>query len=260
VRTTLLALAGAVGAAVLVVALTGIAGAQDGDGGGDLLPDLIVKVPSELELTRAGPRWRLGFASAASNIGAGPLVVQGRRRPGAATMATVQVVRRQDGSVREQSGAGRLRYVRSPDHSHWHFVPFMRYELRPAGGGRLVRDRKSGFCLGDRYAVEAPIPGKPPNPVYTSRCGLRSPTWLGVREGISVGYGDDYDPTLEGQYVDVTGLPAGTYVLTHRVNETGALQESRTDNNASSLLVRLRWRAGRPAVEQLRGCPDSETC
>jgi hypothetical protein len=81
-----------------------------------------------------------------------------------------------------------------------------------------------------------------------------------MREGISVGYGDDYDPTLEGQYVDVTGLPAGRYVLVHRVNESGALQESRTDNNASSSLIRLAWRGGRPIVEQLRRCPGADTC
>ncbi len=227
----------------------------------DLLPDLIVKVPYDLEVTQAGGRWRLGFASASSNLGAGPLIVQGRRRPGAETMATVQEIRRRDGSVREERGAGRLRYVVSPDHAHWHFVPFMRYELRPASGGEAVlRDRKTGFCLGDRYDTNRALPGKPKFNVYTSRCGLHETWRLGVREGISVGYGDDYHPTLEGQYVDITGLPAGRYVLVHRVNETQALAESRADNNVSSLLIRLRWNDGRPSVEQLRRCAGRERC
>jgi hypothetical protein len=75
-----------------------------------------------------------------------------------------------------------------------------------------------------------------------------------------VGYGDDYDPTLEGQYVDVTGLAAGRYLLVHRVNETQALHESRYDNNASSLEIRLRWRNGRPSVEQLRRCAGRDGC
>jgi hypothetical protein len=262
VRAALLGAAGAIGALAMVVVLLGIGGLQEGEGEGeDLLPDLIVKVPYELELTKAGGRWRLGFASASSNVGAGPLVVQGRRRPEAATMATVQEIRLSDGSVRETRGAGRLRYVVAPDHSHWHFVPFMRYELRPAAsGGSVLRDRKTGFCLGDRYDTNLVLPGKPPENVFTSRCGLRSPTRLGIREGISVGYGDDYDPTLEGQYVDVTGLAAGRYLLVHRVNETQALQESRYDNNASSLEIRLRWRNGRPSVEQLRRCPGRDGC
>ena len=58
----------------------------------------------------------------------------------------------------------------------------------------------------------------------------------------------------------VTGLAAGRYVLVHRVNETGALQESRSDNNASSLLIRLSWRDGRPSVAQLRRCPGADAC
>jgi hypothetical protein len=124
----------------------------------------------------------------------------------------------------------------------------------------VLRDRKTGFCLGDRYDTSLVLPGKPASNVFTSRCGLRSPGRLGMREGISVGYGDDYDPTLEGQYVDVTGLAAGRYLLVHRVNETQALQESRYDNNASSLEIRLRWRDGRPSVEQLRRCLGREAC
>jgi Lysyl oxidase len=259
-RSVLLALGGAVGAVAVVAVLVGVGGRLEG-GGEELLPDLVVKTPYELELTRAGTRWRLGFASAASNLGAGPLIVQGRRRPGATTMATVQVIRRTDGSAREERGVGTLRYVVSSDHQHWHFVPFMRYELHAASGwSPVLRDRKTGFCLGDRYDTNRALPGKPRFHVYTSRCGLRSPGRLGMREGISVGYGDDYDPTLEGQFVDVTGLAAGRYVLVHRVNETGALQESRSDNNASSLLIRLSWRDGRPSVEQLRRCPGAENC
>jgi len=260
VRAALLALGGAVGAVAFVAMLVGVGGRLEGDGD-DLLPDLVVKVPYELELTQAGKRWRLGFASASSNLGAGPLIVQGRRRPGATTMKTVQEIRRIDGSTREVRGAGQLRYVVSPDHEHWHFVPFMRYELRRASGaGPVLRDRKTGFCLGDRYDTNRALPGKPENHAFVSRCGLRSPGRLGMREGISVGYGDDYNPTLEGQYVDVTGVPAGRYVLVHRVNETGALQESRTDNNASSLLIRLSWSGGRPSVEQLRRCRGTEAC
>ena len=259
-RTALLALGGTLGAVAVVAVLVGIGGRLEGDGE-ELLPDLVVKVPYDLELTQAGKRWRLGFASASSNLGAGPLIVQGRRRPGATTMATVQEIRRSDGSTREVRGAGRLRYVVSPDHEHWHFVPFMRYELRTASGaGPVLRDRKTGFCLGDRYDTLEALPGKPAIRAYGGRCGLRSPGRLGVREGISVGYGDDYHATLEGQYVDVTGVPAGRYVLVHSVNETGALEESRADNNASSLLLRLTWRGGRPSVEQLRRCPGTDAC
>ena len=117
-------------------------------------------------------------------------------------------------------GVGRLRYTRSPDHEHWHLLHFDRYELRRPGGDRaLVRDRKTGFCLGDRYGVDDPaLAAKPPEAVYRSRCGLERPGLWGVREGISVGYGDDYDANLEGQYLRLSGLRAGRYLLVHRAN------------------------------------------
>ena len=259
-RAALVALAGAAGA----LALVAVASALDARTGraAELRPDLVVLVPYELEVTRAAGRWRLGFASAASNVGAGPLVIQGRRRPGAATMAAVQEVLLADGSTLEVPGAGRLRYVTSPDHAHWHLTPFMRYELRPAGrpDAPPLRDRKTGFCLGDRYDTRLDLPGREPARVFTSRCGLRDPARLGLRQGISVGWGDDYDPTLEGQFIDVSGLPAGRYVLVHRVNASGVLAESRRDNNASALLLRLDLVGGRPVVRPLRECPGRETC
>ena len=259
-RTASLAVAGALGAVALGSVLVGLGGRLEGNGE-ELLPDVVVKAPYDLELTSSGGRWRLGFASAASNLGAGPLLVQGRRRPGAATMTAVQEIHRGDGSVTEARGVGSLRYVVSPDHAHWHLTPFMRYELRPAGGsGDVVRDRKTGFCLGDRYDTGRRLPAKPARMVFTSRCGLGERWRLGVRQGISVGYGDDYDPTLEGQYVDVTGLPAGRYWLVHRVNVEQVLQESRYDNNASALLVELTWLDGRPSAAQLRRCAGRTTC
>jgi hypothetical protein len=75
-----------------------------------------------------------------------------------------------------------------------------------------------------------------------------------------VGYGDDYPANLEGQFVRLTGLPAGRYVLIHRVNVQRRLRETDYGNNAASLLLRLRWRAGVPNIRVLRSCPDTERC
>ena len=54
-----------------------------------------------------------------------------------------------------------------------------------------------------------------------------------------MGYGDDYVPALEGQSIDVTGLPGGRYLLVHRVNATASLLESEYDNNQASVVVEL---------------------
>ena len=144
-----------------------------------------------------------------------------------------------------------MRFVRSETHRHWHFLDFERYELLAPDGKLLGRDRKTGFCLGDRYDARASVelPGEPAEPVWTQECGRGQPARLLVREGISPGYGDDYVPRLEGQWVDITALPAGRYVLRHRVNPGRALRESDYGDNSASVAFDLRWSAaGTPRI------------
>jgi hypothetical protein len=105
------------------------------------------------------------------------------------------------------------------------------------------------------------IDGEPEEPVWTEDCGKGDPGLLEVREGISPGYGDDYVPRLEGQYVDITSVPAGRYVLVHRANPERSLEESYYGNNASSVLLDLRRPAGEiPIVEVLAHCPQADRC
>jgi hypothetical protein len=231
-------------------------------GGTPLLPDLDQEAPTNLIVTRAGAEYRLGFRSAVRNIGAGPLNIAGHRPDrGPDTMVADQAVE-QDGAPQQLvRGVGRLRYVVSPDHRHWHLLGFEHYELANAGGKTLVRDRKTGFCLGDRYAVtDVALPARAPAKRYRSRCGLGEPALLGIGEGISVGYGDDYVANLEGQYLPLTGLPDGRYELIHRVNADRRLRESRYDNDAASVLLSVRWHSGVPRVDLLATCPDSARC
>jgi Lysyl oxidase len=72
-----------------------------------------------------------------------------------------------------------------------------------------------------------------------------------VVQGISVGYGAAYDAFLEGQHVEITGLPAGRYRLVHRVNADRRLREASLANNAAAVSVRLTWRGGRPRVTRV---------
>jgi Lysyl oxidase len=218
-----------------------------------LLPDLDQEVPWDLEITRSGPgarpEFRLGFGSAVRNVGDGPLVISGRRRAAAnGTMTADQIVKSRGAVLAVMARVGRLRYVRSPDHEHWHLLEFERYELRrPGRRAPLVTDRKTGFCLGDRYRARGgDLLGRAPRPVYTGRCGVGASARLRLVEGISVGYGDDYPASLEGQSLGVSGLDAGRYVFVHRVNADRLLRETNYGNNASSLLLGLRWLAGEP--------------
>ena len=249
-------------AAVAAVVPSALAVGGGSPAGPALLPDLEQETPSQLVVTRGGHSWRLGFRSAVRNVGAGPLIITGHRLGHAQkTMDADQEIVHTDGLERVRR-TGRLRYVRSPDHQHWHLLRFDEYELRrPGAGAPVVRDRKTGFCLGDRYAVTTrALAARPPEPVYTRNCGLERPGLLGVREGISVGYGDNYNANLEGQYLPLDRVRRGRYLLVHRVNADHRLRESSYDNNASSVLLRVRWRRGVPRLTILAVCPGSDRC
>ncbi len=237
----------------------------------DLLPDLDQETPSELGIRTAVADGRtiyvLGFRSAVRNIGAGPLIVNGARPDTQTRFMTVdQLINRAGAPPRLVRGVGRMQYTISPDHQHWHYLQFDRYQLlgyelrRAATDQTVVTDRKTGFCLGDRYHVPRALPAAPSQPVYTGRCGLREPGLLQMREGISVGYGDDYSAFLEGQDLPLSDLPNGRYVLVHRVNATGRLKELSYANNAASVLFDLRWSRGVPQMRVLATCPDTARC
>ena len=257
------------GAALLVAAAGSVAvwAAASKDEVEDQLPNLTQAAPDNLNGRTGGtvgaPRFFLGFESAAANLGTGPLMVLGRRTSDRPTMKLRQVIRRSDGSTREVPLQATMLYVTSPDHAHWHVLHFMRYELRAQEGNRIVRDQKTGFCLGDRYEASAAIPTRPRRPFYLNRCGRGAPDRLSINEGISVGWGDNYEPHLEGQELELTGLPAGRYVLVHRVNTTHEIVESDYTDNVASMAIDISWPRGPklpPSIDVVARCPGSATC
>jgi len=209
------------------------------------LPDLDQAAPPGLAVVPRHDRLLLVFGSAVDNVGPGELVVVGRRV--GEEMRTWQVV-----GDRRYPLRVRLRYVRSETHEHWHFPAFERYELRRVDGSLVGRDRKTGFCLRDAYETRALNRA----PVWTGECAQGHPEARSVREGISVGFGDDYVPQKEGQSIDVTGLAPGRYVLVHRANPDRVLHERTYANNAASAIIALNGRR----VRILRRCGTSAQC
>jgi hypothetical protein len=266
-RRRLLLLAGAAFLVAAAGAVAVWAAASSDEAPTDLLPNLTQAAPDDLngrtDGTSENPRFFLGFESAAANLGEGPLMVLGSRKSDEPTMKLRQLIRRSDGSTRETPLHSTMLYVTSPDHAHWHVLHFMRYELRAAEGDRIVRDQKTGFCLGDRYAAAAELPGRPRRPLYRNRCGRGAPDRLAISEGISVGWGDNYQPHLEGQELELTSLPAGRYVLVHRVNTTRDIVESDYDDNVASMAIDLSWPRGPklpPSIDVIARCPGAATC
>jgi hypothetical protein len=249
--------------AVVVLLVAACAGESEAPSP-ELLPDLDQAPPAAISIVVREGRERLVFLSAVENVGAGPLLVAGRR-PSASEpeMTARQVVRKADRTATTHVLKARLRFVVSETHRHWHLLGFERYELRTPDEKTVGRDRKTGFCLGDRYDADSGsrIAGEPPRAVWTQECGRGQSERLRLLEGLSPGFGDDYVPLLEGQFIDVTGLPPGRYILTHRVNSTRDLGESSYANNAASALLELgRDAQGRATVAVLATCPDTASC
>jgi fibronectin type 3 domain-containing protein len=235
--------------------------------GTPMLPDLVQEPPTQVSITQSSASYRLGFNSAVENHGAGPLIVNGHRASTATSAMTAdQIVNLTDGTTQTISGVGSIAFY--APHNHWHYSGFDKYELRKSSDNSLVApDQKNGFCLGDRYTPNSDgsrNENPPTGPFTFNNCAPGDTSALNVTEGISVGYGDEYEPQLEGQYIDVTGVQPGNYLIVHRTNSDGALHETDTSNDVASVLVSM-WPNGYGnltggGVTVLKTCPGTATC
>lgn len=110
-------------------------------------------------------------------------------------------------------------------HGHLHLQNFASYALLKLNGQAVVRKRKQGFCLRDyrRYFSWAG-PSR-----YT--CDF---------QGITKGWQDIYDRSLDCQWLDITGVPPGRYLLRITANPQRTFPESNYANNSVSVPVTVR--------------------
>jgi len=246
--------------AAMVVALGAVVTAAVGgvvtDAG--LLPDLHQLPPYGISARRA-PHGRvvLTFASAVGNGGQGPLILNGTRDRRRTVMTINQEIVQTDGTRVRIPIAGGMRYTPF-GHNHWHFLQFDAFELRDPVRGVLVSEgHKVGFCLGSRFTMEPPVPGAPAVPAINTNCGRFLPGLTRMRMGIDVGYADDYAAYLEFQYIDITHVPAGRYVVVHRADPQKRLVVGDRSDDVASTLIEIGATAGRgkvPSVTTLAEC------
>jgi hypothetical protein len=175
-------------------------------------------------------------------------------------MRADQLIRLRNGKVRVVRDVGLMRYTWSSSHSHWHLLRFQQFELRSLDGKLLVRDRKTGFCLADHYGLARHRVRGFRGPHFFGNCGSGRPDLFAVEQGTSIGYTDRYPGHYHGQNVEISRVPAGVYVLVHRANPSSRIRESRYDNNAASVRIRLTRPASVPRVQVLKVCEATANC
>jgi len=124
-------------------------------------------------------------------------------------------------------------FVWAPCHAHYHFNNYMSYRLRDSNGRVAAIGLKVGFCVLDVFRWSSTAPA---NALYT--CS---------NQGIQTGWGDLYDSTLDGQWIDITGLPAGNYTMELEANPEGIIQEANYGNNIATVAIAVGNPSAAPA-------------
>ena len=112
-------------------------------------------------------------------------------------------------------------------HNHYHSMEeFSHYDLLDMNTGRKVAEgHKASFCLEDSLCDRG----------YQSRYRCYYQT-----QGISPGCADSYGSHLDCQWIDVTGVPLGAYLLQIKVNPQRLVTESDYRNNEASCRIEFR--------------------
>lgn len=116
------------------------------------------------------------------------------------------------------------KFVWSGCHGHFHMKGLATYRILTLSGRKVARAYKQGFCLrDDRPKTYNSGPAK-----YT--CDY---------QGISKGWQDTYDKSLDCQWIDISGVPPGPYYLEITVNPNRVFQESNYGNNRSLIRINV---------------------
>lgn len=106
---------------------------------------------------------------------------------------------------------------------------------------QVVRGNKLGFCFFDtvlmgQARLSTVVCPRTPDPQTYFSCDYA---------GLSVCWADDYDPIygeVDGQWIDVTDVPDGYYVLENESNGKRLITEADYTNNSAAALIRIQNR------------------
>ena len=202
------------------------------------------------ETVEQGARRCLRFDQIIANHGEGPFELRYRMEGLATDQQLRQRIYSSDGSFGDVAVDT---YEFHATHAHFHYKSFGQaflYQPRPDGSLQLVRESdKNGFCVIDventRFGTDGsgtPYRGEAPRTYYLPRCNApseRDEHGISMVNGISAGWADVYNWFLADQYIEVSGVPDGIYVLETVANPARTVQETTADDNTARVRIRL---------------------
>jgi hypothetical protein len=204
-----------------------------------LLPNLVMEPLHEwhVEVNDQGRRL-LRVTTIFSNYGVGPFELIGTRAGADQPfMSLTQIVYRPGGATVEVPTPVRAEYA-GDGHEHWHTQRAVTMELASVLDPGTVRyGSKIDFCFFDNRRTNPSISDSPSDAFYRfAWCG--EPDDLTVRMGLSLGWGDRYEWDFVYQWIDITGMPGGTYTLRATVDKPNDFLE--TDDTDNCTISRIQ--------------------
>jgi PKD repeat protein len=148
--------------------------------------------------------------------------------------------------------ASNSQFTFDPCHNHYHYAGYAEYLLFDSNGNLMPNiGFKNGFCVLDLSC--------PSGIAAQYSCG---------NMGITAGCADIYSSSLTCQWIDITGVPAGTYYLVIRTNwdqdpDQNGRYELRYDNNYAQVCISFGRDANNNIInftKNISTCPVVEDC
>jgi hypothetical protein len=154
---------------------------------------------------------------------------------------TTVLENRGEGPVHLGNPVGHPDFEYDACHFHYHYLNATDYDLLNEAGTEVVLARKQSFCMYDVHRIPG-FEGGWDEPAYPA-----SDETCNTNQGLSPGWVDVYPSSLDCQFIDVTGVPAGTYTIRVTVNSEGLIEESDYSNNVVRVPVTLPPTDGPPS-------------
>ncbi len=172
----------------------------------------------------------LRLASATANIGDGMLHMIPSTSPSDDAVGTWQRIWTDaDQYIDRQAGT----FVYHPTHRHFHLDEFEQYRLLSLEGDEVALGEKVSFCLIDVLSAE-------------EQAHIGFGVFLAAvcqdadeQQVLNPGWADYYGASLEDQWIDITGVAPGDYLVEMIVDPENVLLESDETNNTARFPITL---------------------